>query len=167
MTQTEQSTDAHRLSTWRSVIKAYQACDRQFAKLLAACGLTITQFDALSAISALGKEAKLSNVAARLLVTKGNVTGLVQRLQEHQLVEVISAPTDRRIIYCELTPEGKRRLSKAQQAAKRFVEAQLLPFTDDECAVVHDVMQRMHYHLEAMNPAEFAKTTNQTGRRRK
>jgi DNA-binding MarR family transcriptional regulator len=167
MTQIEQSTDAQRLAAWRSVIKAYQACDRQFAKLLAECGLTTTQFDALSAIYALGTDAKLSDVAARLLVTKGNVTGLVQRLQEHKLVKVISAPTDRRVNYCELTPEGKRRLIKAQAAAKVFVQEQLLPFTDDECAVVYDVMQRMCYHLEAMNPAEIAKTTNQTGRSRK
>lgn len=148
----------HRLSSWRSVIKAYQACDRQFEILLGECGLTTTQFDALSAIDALGGNAKLSEVAARLLVTKGNVTGLIQRLQAHQLVEIESFPLDRRVTFCLLTREGKRRLAKAQRGAMQFVEHQLSPFSDDECGVVEDVMGRMIQQLESMDPRALAKS---------
>jgi DNA-binding MarR family transcriptional regulator len=149
-----------RLSSWRSVIKAYQSCDRQFETLLGECGLTTTQFDALSAIEALGGNAKLSDVAARLLVTKGNVTGLIQRLQTHQLVDIESCAADRRVTFCRLTREGRRRLARAQRAAAQFVEYQLAPFSDEECAVVDDVMRRMLRQLESMDARALARSRN-------
>jgi DNA-binding MarR family transcriptional regulator len=145
-----------RLSSWRSVIKAYQSCDRQFEIMLGECGLTTTQFDALSAIEALGGSAKLSDVAARLLVTKGNVTGLIQRLQAHELVDTESGASDRRVTVCRLTREGKKRLAKAQSAATQFVEYQLSPFSDEECGVVEDVMRRMIRRLESMDARALA-----------
>ena len=147
-----------RLSSWRSVIKAYQSCDRQFETLLGECGLTTTQFDALSAIDASGGNARLSEVAARLLVTKGNVTGLIQRLQAHQLVDIELCSADRRVTFCRLTREGKRRLAKAQRAATKFVEYQLAPFSDEECAVVDDVMRRMLRQLESMDTRALARS---------
>jgi DNA-binding MarR family transcriptional regulator len=158
MTPSPQLSQHRRLSSWRSVIRAYQACDRQFEVLLGECGLTTTQFDALSAIEALGGNAKLSDVAARLLVTKGNVTGLIQRLQAHQLVEIESCARDGRVTFCLLTLEGKRRLARAQRAAMQFVECQLSPFSDEECGVVDDFMRRMLRQLESMDPRALARS---------
>jgi len=160
MNPSSQLSHNRRLSSWRSVIKAYQSCDRQFETLLGECRLTTTQFDALSAIEALGGNAKLSDVAARLLVTKGNVTGLIQRLKAHQLVDIESCAVDRRVTFCRLTREGKRRLTKAQRAATQFVEYQLAPFSDEECAVVDDVMRRMLRQLQSMDPRALAKSNN-------
>lgn len=161
MKSSVQLSQSRRLSSWRSVIKAYQSCDQQFETLLSECGLTTAQFDALSAIEALGGNAKLSEVAARLLVTKGNVTGLIQRLQAHQLVDIQACELDRRVTFCRLTREGRRRLAKAQRAAALFVEYQLAPFSDEECAVVEDVMRRMLRQLESMDPRALAKSKNQ------
>ena len=157
MDATKQPSNGLRLSSWRSVIRAYQTCDRQFAVLLKECGLTTTQFDALSAIESLGDGARLSDVAARLLVTKSNVTSLVQRLQDHELVDIAVAETDRRITFCRLTRKGKSRLAKAQVAAMQFVHHQLSPFTDDECGAVESVMRRMIQQLESMDPKKLVR----------
>lgn len=115
----------------RSVIKAYQSCDRQIETLPSECGLTTAQFDALSAIEAPGGNAKLPEVAA-----------------------------DRRVTFCLLTREGRRRLAKAQRAATQFVEYQLAPFSDEECAVVDDVMRRMLRQLESMDTRALARRKN-------
>lgn len=162
MSSTKQAPHSRRLASWRSVIRAYQTCDRQFAVLLKECGLTTTQFDALSAIEALGDGARLSDVAARLLVTKGNVTGLVQRLQDNELVVIAVAETDRRITFCRLTRKGKSRLAKAQVAAMQFVQHQLSPFTEDECGAVESVMRRMIQQLESMDPKELVRKVAKT-----
>ncbi|MEW6206046.1 MAG: MarR family transcriptional regulator [Pseudomonadota bacterium] len=132
-------------------MKAYQQCDRQFALLLKAHELSTTQFDVLSSIHAQGPKVKLSDVANYLVVTKGNITGLVQRLQTMGLVTTQPCELDRRVTYCALTAKGRKKLSLAQVAASQFIQKQLEPFTDEECVQINALMRRMNAHLKTMD----------------
>jgi MarR family transcriptional regulator, organic hydroperoxide resistance regulator len=64
-------------------------------------------------------------LAARLYVTKGNVSGLIDRLDEAGLVERRAIPGDRRSYALHLTPEGER-LARAGMAAQRAYVARTL-----------------------------------------
>jgi len=63
--------------------------------------LTLPQFDVLAELA----RAELSRL---LLVTSGNLTGIVDRLEEHQLVERRPDVKDRRVIRVALTDKGRR-----------------------------------------------------------
>ena len=69
-------------------------------------GLSIPQFDVLSTLTE-REGLTQQDLAARLYVTKGNVSGLVDRLVEAGLVERRAIPGDRRSHALHLTPRGR------------------------------------------------------------
>lgn len=87
-------------------------------------GLSIPQFDLLSTLSE-GEGISQSELAERLYVTKGNVSGLVDRLVQAGLVERRAIAGDRRSYAMHLTAEG-RRLAEAGMAAQRDYVGQTL-----------------------------------------
>jgi DNA-binding MarR family transcriptional regulator len=75
---------------------------------------TLPRFDLLAQLDAAAPEAphglSMSELSRRLMVTNGNLTGLVERLVREGLVaKTVSAP-DRRAQMISLTPAGRRAL---------------------------------------------------------
>ena len=58
----------------------------------------------------------MSDLTPLLDVTRGAVTGLVDRLEEMGLVTRLHSPYDRRVIFLEPTEEGLRRLASIREA---------------------------------------------------
>jgi DNA-binding MarR family transcriptional regulator len=61
------------------------------------------------------KETNSRTLAEELDVTPGNVTGIVDRLAEQELVIRKPDPQDRRVIWLEATPKGKELLNKLME----------------------------------------------------
>ena len=139
-------------ASWFAVVRAYQECTRRYAWLLSGFELTIPQFDVLTAVHQLAGEATPKAIAERLVVTRGNITGLLQRLQEKRLLATRHNERDGRSFLCELTAEGQGRLRRAQSAASLFIDEQLAPFDDATLRDTEQLMNRMRSHLETMDP---------------
>ncbi|MEJ2515667.1 MAG: MarR family transcriptional regulator [Gammaproteobacteria bacterium] len=149
--------------SWLAVVHAYQTCTRRYAQMLEHFGLTVAQFDVMSAIERHREYATPKSIADDLLVTKGNVTGLISRLEAHDLLLRRRHPTDGRSFYCELTGEGKALYRRARDAAAAFVRAQLAPFDIPELEFTRDLMERMRAHLETLDPHGIADTPAENG----
>ncbi len=65
------------------------------------------------------------SLAQDLEVTPGNVTGIIDRLVEQDLVIRKPDPQDRRIIWLEATPQGKDLLNKLREDHSKLI-AQIL-----------------------------------------
>jgi len=148
---TSRSSQGLRTRCWFAVVQAYQACERQYARLLARLDLTIPQYDALSVIHEAEGEATPALIAERLMVTRGNVTPLLRRLVERGWVRERPHPGDRRSFLLSLSPAGGRLLKRARLASSAFIAEQLAPFGDAEVAQTVQQMQTMRAHLEAMD----------------
>lgn len=142
--------------SWFSVVLAYQACERQYARLLAGFGFTIAQYEVLNAVDELGDRATPALIAQRLLVTKGNISGLLRRLGDHQLIGLTPNPDDGRSQLCRLGPGVASRLADARRAGAAFIAEQLSPFSDDQLVATELQMTRMRQHLEAMDTDRLA-----------
>ncbi len=134
-------------SAWLSVVRAYQTCTRRYEELLALHGLSTAQFDCLDAVVRLGDEALPKNIAEALLVTRGNVTGLIQRLEGAGLLRLEPHASDGRSRLLQLTERGKELHRAARRSAREFVRAQLAPFDRGDLDQTHAVMNTMHFHL--------------------
>ena len=143
-----------------SVVRTYQCCTRQYERMLGELGLTIAQFDVLVSIQRLGDEALPKNIAETLLVTRSNITPVLQRLRQRGLVELRRHPKDGRARIAQLTALGGQELSRALPAAKRFVEAQMAPFSADDIRTTQRLMDRMHRHLLSLNPVDISRQGN-------
>lgn len=138
-----------RTDSWRSVVNTYQTCNQQYSRLMSHFGLTSSQFDVLFAVEALGESAYPKEIAKGLLVSKSNITSVTKRLLERKLIRQLSSETDRRSIRFILSAKGISLLHRAKAAARRFVEAQLDPFSDEEVELVGRLMQEMRMHLDS------------------
>lgn len=131
---------------------AYQTCDRQYARVLAAFGLSIAQFDVLNVIDELGDQAAPAQIAQKLLVTKGNISGLLKRLADPGWIAFSRHERDGRSFVVRLKPKAAAVLAQARQASAQFIAQQLSPFSDAELAVVARQMGVMRAHLERIDP---------------
>ncbi|GAB4182301.1 MAG: MarR family transcriptional regulator [Wenzhouxiangellaceae bacterium] len=156
MTSHDPTHDTRLLSAWRSVIRAYQTCAHQYEKLMQQFGLTTAQFDVLAAINAVDGRCKPSDLANRLLVSKGNISGLLKRLRAQQLIHIAADASDGRAYWCELTPKARQLYQQAQQASLAFVREQLSPFSAAQHDQVEQIMRQMTRHLQTMDPASIA-----------
>jgi DNA-binding MarR family transcriptional regulator len=94
------------LPTLRELALAYQAFERYSAPDLSAMGLTTTQFDV---IATLGNQPPMTCKALgeRTLVTKGTLTGVLERLESKGILERKTNPKDARSQMIGLTKEGQ------------------------------------------------------------
>jgi DNA-binding MarR family transcriptional regulator len=79
--------------------------------------LTTSQLKVLFVLYADGG-ASMGQLAGWLGVTLPTVTGIVDRLVEHGLVQRAEIPSDRRVVLSRLTPEGTRAVERLHQAGR-------------------------------------------------
>jgi DNA-binding MarR family transcriptional regulator len=63
----------------------------------------------------------LGELSQRMMVSNGNVTGLVDRLVEQKLIERRPSPTDRRAMLVNLTPEGRKTFRTMARAHEGWI----------------------------------------------
>lgn len=88
------------------------------------CQITLPQFHTLAFLyhSMLqGEPVPLSELAEILRVTKGNVTGLIDRLKAQNYVRRTRCKSDRRQVLVEITPEGSAKFESAILHHKNFM----------------------------------------------
>ena len=105
------SQPAEFLPTLQDLVKCYQAFEAYSAANIRALGLTPPQFDI---VATLGNTAGMtaSALGEKTLITKGTLTGVVDRLVARGWVERAAHDSDRRCQIVRLTPEGEALFAK-------------------------------------------------------
>jgi DNA-binding MarR family transcriptional regulator len=70
--------------------------------------ITLPRFDLMAQLDRAPRGMTLGELSQRMMVSNGNVTGLVDRLVEQGLISRRPSPTDRRSQIVALTAEGRR-----------------------------------------------------------
>ena len=70
--------------------------------------VTLPRFDLLAQLDRAPNGMTLGELSQRMMVSNGNVTGLVDRLVEQKLIERRPSPVDRRAMLVHLTAEGRK-----------------------------------------------------------
>ena len=82
---------------------------REARKSVSRWNLTLPQFDVLAELARADERGfTFIQLSRLLLVTSGNLTGIVDRLERDQLLRRDPDPGDRRVIRVQLTPKGRR-----------------------------------------------------------
>ncbi len=92
------------------------------ARLRKDFNITLPQFDVLSELEHAGEQLTMSRLSEKLMVSNGNVTGVVDRLERDEYVMRQASPTDRRVQHISLTPKGKKKFQEMALVHEKWVE---------------------------------------------
>lgn len=125
-----------------TLFRFHSRLERRIAEALGGHGLSLPQFDVLATLWH-GEGITQQGLAERLLVTKGNVVGLIDRVGAAGWVERRPDPEDRRANRLYLTDAGRKLLAEAwpcQVALRRKVFGTM---TEDELRRLHAMLERL------------------------
>jgi len=108
------------LRLWISLARCYVTFSRAVACKVAEYDLTAPQFGVLEALYHLGP-LSLGELAEKLLVTGGNVTYVMDRLEAQGLVVRERSGDDRRVVKAHLTSKGRATISGVFPGHVEFV----------------------------------------------
>ncbi|MBC8076842.1 MAG: MarR family transcriptional regulator [Chloroflexales bacterium] len=136
------------LLAWLHLIRISSKIDRRATEQLAdeSFDLTLAQFDVLAKLS-VQQGMTQQDLAERLLVTKGNVCGLIDRLSAKGLVKRCDNPEDRRSNRLFLTEEGQRLIAQVIPAHEALIIEQFRALSDDEQQALHTLLRRVDRSL--------------------
>ena len=123
--------EARVLDTFTKLMRAVGSLRARLEPVLARHGLTPSQFGVLEALYHLGPLDQRA-VAAKLLVSKGNITVVVNNLTRDGLVTRTGDPEDGRRKIIDLTPAGRRLVRAAFADQTRALVRELSILTPAE-----------------------------------
>lgn len=140
------------LPTLLSVVRAYQAFEATSERHIRKLGLTGPQFDI---IATLGNTDGMTcrEVGERTLITKGTLTGVLDRLEAKGLLTRRSSNEDRRSIRLKLTRKGQECFEHVFPAQLAYMDTYLSQLGEDERAAIEQGMSRFRALMIAADEA--------------
>ncbi|MCH6266134.1 MULTISPECIES: MarR family winged helix-turn-helix transcriptional regulator [Neobacillus] len=121
---------------------------RYGAKMVADVGLTsIQQWVILRTIIQKGS-ISIGDLKEEMLVTKQNMTGMINRLQQSNLVTLYQDPEDKRRTRVNITEEGHRVYEQLSSLRNDFNAQTYHIYNDQEIVVLSDLLGRLVEHLK-------------------
>lgn len=127
------------VSTWVRLLKAHGLVLRELRRRMPP-ELTLPQFDVLAQVGRERDGMTAGQLTRELLVTAGNVTGIVDRLEQLRLVQRRRVPEDRRVVRVRLTAQGRRLMDRVLPRHRREVEALLGALPTAQLAQLRDLL---------------------------
>lgn len=101
---------------------------------------TLPRFDVLAQLDRAGAGLSMGELSRRLMVTNGNITGLIDRLVRDGHVERQPAPNDRRMQLVRLTEDGRRFFGKVAAEHRRWVSDMMQGVDRAEMASFYELL---------------------------
>ena len=118
-----------RLRLWLRLLRAARAIESEVReRLRREFEVTLPQFDVMAALSRKDAGMTMTEISRFLMVSNGNVTGIIDRLVADRLVTRQPPGQDRRAIVVRLTPKGATQFIAMAKAHEGWVDKLLSDF---------------------------------------
>jgi len=114
--------DHSALRIWLRLLTCTQLIERRVrSNLREQFATTLPRFDLMAQLERYKRGLKMSELSRLLMVTGGNVTGIVDQLEKEGLVERLDEPADRRAFRIRLTRAGEKIFAEMARAHEEWV----------------------------------------------
>lgn len=110
---------------------------------------TLPRFDALAQLDRAPEGLTMGQLSTRMMVSGGNVTGVVDRLEKDGLVERVLAPGDRRSNIVRLTAAGKALFDRMAGEHHRCLHTLLRDLDHPQVDALFELLGRLKTSLRA------------------
>jgi DNA-binding MarR family transcriptional regulator len=133
-----------RLRLWLRILRASRAIEAQLRERLRVnFGITLPQFDVMAALARKDSGMTMTELSRMLMVSNGNVTGIIDRLVTEKMVLREAPAQDRRAIIVRLTPKGAAQFAAMAKVHEDWVDGLLSDFDGAEA-------ESMIQHLDGL-----------------
>ncbi len=145
---------ARRLRLWLRLLGTTTRIERELARRLRRrFGCSLARFDLMAQLEREPRGLTMSQLSERLMVTNGNVTGLVRRLVEDGLAVREADPGDRRLQRVRLTARGLERFHEMARAHAGWVDELLAPLDAEGHEALTALLDRLAGRARAAEDA--------------
>ncbi|ASM71763.1 MULTISPECIES: MarR family winged helix-turn-helix transcriptional regulator [Roseobacteraceae] len=138
------TTAKDRLRLWLRLLKVTRGIEARLREALRReFKTTLPRFDMMAALSRHPEGLKMSALSGVLRVSNGNVTGIVDRLEEEGLAVRVPVPRDRRAMMVRMTEDGLAEFARQAQAHEGWIDEMLGDFTADEARSLATRLMRL------------------------
>ena len=133
------------LDAWASLLQAHATLMRRLeSDLERETGLALADFDVLAQLANAGGELRMTELAARALISRSGMTRRVARLVDEGLVRRADADADGRGVVVALTDAGVARLAETAPAHARGISKLFVAQLDgQELAVLERTLRKV------------------------
>jgi DNA-binding MarR family transcriptional regulator len=134
-----------RLRLWIRILRAARAIEAEVRdRLRVNFDVTLPQFDVMAALERKPDGMTMTELSRFLMVSNGNVTGIIDRLVADKLVVRQAPANDRRAIVVKLTPRGLKGFTAMAKAHQGWVDNLLSEFDAAEA-------ETLIHHLDGLS----------------
>lgn len=147
--ETKDTTDRRRMGgravpTWLRLARVFAKIDHASVEQLRSFGLSVAQFDVLAHVGS-AEGTTQQELADHLLVTKGNVTQLVDRMEHCGLLTRRQEGRTNRLF---LTESGQRLFAEVVPAHEAQIARQFAALSPEELATLQRLLRALDHSLE-------------------
>jgi DNA-binding MarR family transcriptional regulator len=135
------------------MVRTIQLVERRIIDVLNRHSLTLPQFDVVATLR-FSEGVTQQELAERLLVTKGNVCGVLDRLENLGWVERRPDPEDRRANRLYLTAAGRRKLEAVMPAHDELVLAVMQNVSGADVKTLRKILGEIERAAAGDGPAD-------------
>jgi len=143
MYDSKQAAQEPYLQLVRELVFAYQSFTRSGETYIRKLGLTPPQFDVIATLGNT-KGFNFKVLGEKTLITKGTLTGVVDRLEEKGLVQRQMDQYDRRMFQVVLTQQGKEVFEKVFPAQILHFKERFQALTSEEHEAILTALQKLN-----------------------
>lgn len=133
-----------RLKMWIRLLGVTRAAEGELREFLRVKhGTTLPRFDVMAALYRRRDGVTMSELSRMLLVSNGNATTVVDRLEADGLVRRSPSDIDRRTVYVALTPEGLSAFEGLAADHEAEVDRLFEGLSEADLDVLTDILKRL------------------------
>ena len=142
-------TEAHHLRAWFSLLRCFSSIERVLMQYIAQeYNSSLPRYDVLTALAMNKKGVTMGDLAVMLMVTKGNITGVVRRLEQDGLVKKVNSKKDRRIQTVTISVKGLKLWNTMHQDYDRIISTLLSDVSDAEIKSLTNSLEKTINKIE-------------------
>lgn len=144
--------EANHLRAWITLLRCFSSIERVLMQFIAQeYNSSLPRYDVLTALALSEGSLTMGELATLLIVTKGNITGVVRRLKQDGLVRKVTSKQDRRIQSVTISAQGRKLWSAMHADYDRIISTLLSQQSDAELKALTQVLEQT---LEAVDSAQ-------------
>lgn len=142
-----------RLRLWLRLLRSTSAIKAELReRLRLQFAMTLPQFDVLAELARKESGMTMTELSRMLMVSNGNVTGIIDRLVADKLVARQAPAEDRRSFVVSLTPKGLAQFSTMAKAHEEWVSKLLSDFDPEEAESMIQHLDGLAAHVRDGGP---------------